>query len=85
MGYLITFLIVCAAVLVLVVKAMRANRAAALREKQRREELERRREKEQEVLDRLKKVKDPLNSAKKAIERDPERAAKVLSNMMKKK
>ncbi|MCD7897340.1 MAG: hypothetical protein LUG50_11805 [Planctomycetaceae bacterium] len=85
MGYLITFLIVCTAVLVLVVKAVRANRAAALREKQRREELERRREKEQEVLDRLKKIKDPLTSAKKVIDRDPERAAKVLSNMMKKK
>ncbi|MCC8165685.1 MAG: hypothetical protein LIQ31_05955 [Planctomycetes bacterium] len=78
MGYLITFLIVCAAVLVLVVKAIRANRAAALREKQRLEELARRREKEQEVLDKLKKIKDPLNSAKKVIERDPERAAKVL-------
>lgn len=64
-------------------KIFRANRLAAkfAREKERE-----RQRKEQEILARLDSIKKKtdLDHAKKLVDKDPKRAAKVLSNMMKK-
>lgn len=61
-----------------------ANREALAREEREKEEQRARELKEKELLERLEKLKkrDDLQMAKNAIDKDPKRAAKVLSKMM---
>lgn len=85
MGLIITAVIVVLGFLYLLFKLLAANREAGLRF---RREAEIREQHEQELKDRLEKVrkkKDDLELAKGAVERDPERAGKVVSNTMKAK
>lgn len=76
--------VLCVAILVRVARAnsrAKAERLAALAE------ATKRRDKEREVLERLERIRktDGLSAAKKAIEQDPVRAARVVSKMMKDK
>lgn len=85
MGYLLTFVFLAAVCAIVLAKAIAASRRAARERREAEAAAVKRREREQEILARLERMKrtDDLSSAKRAIERDPARAAKVVSNMMK--
>jgi uncharacterized protein YlxW (UPF0749 family) len=85
MGLIITAFIVVLGFLYLLFKLIAANREAGARFR-REEELRERREVElQERLASVKKKKDDLELARSAVENDPARAGKVVSNMIKEK
>ncbi len=85
LGLLLTAFAVVMGFLYLLFKLLAANREAGLRF-QREAEIRASRERElQERLERVKKKKDDLQLAKGAVEKDPERAGKVVTSMMKEK
>lgn len=85
---LITVLFVAAACAYGLFRLAKANREAGLARERAEAEAKRRREQEKELLERLgriKEKKDDLQAAQDAIGKDPERAAKVVSKMMRSK
>ncbi|MCD8349915.1 MAG: hypothetical protein LUC93_04810 [Planctomycetaceae bacterium] len=84
-GLLLTAVVVVLGFLYLLFKLLSANREAGLRF-HREAEIRASRERElQERLERVKKKKDDLQLANGAVEKDPERAGKVVTTMMKAK
>ncbi len=88
MGQVLTLLFVMAALFIIVNKLLQANRDAGLREEEDKKEAARdkRRAMEKDILERLERIREKqseLELAKDAIQRDPKRAAKVVSNMLK--
>lgn len=86
MGQVITFLLLLIILGFFFMRLRAINREAAERDEieKKRREREKREIKEQELLDRLERLKnrDDLQIAKDAIHKDPKRAAKVVSRMM---
>ena len=84
MGYLVTFLILLLACCYFGIVFWRANRRAARERRAAEEAAAKRRDQEKELLERLERIRkaDDLGRAKRAVERDPARAARVVSKMM---
>ena len=87
MGQILTLTFLVLVCLIVGFKLWQANRRARKRREQARLEAEKRKAREKELLDRLGRLKekDDLQSAKDAISRDPERAARVVAKMMRNK
>lgn len=85
---LITVVFVAAACAFMLFKLLRANREAGRAREKAEAEAKKRRDQERELLERLgrlKEKKDDLQAAKDVIGKDPARAAKVVSKMMRSK
>ena len=88
MGRMLTVAALMLVCIVVAVKIVAANRRAALARRRAEEEKALREERENELrgrLERVKKQRDDLGLAKRAIEDDPARAAKTLGRMMRQK
>lgn len=89
LGPLLTLIFIIVMVIFILFRLRAAGKEATLRDERQKKEKarEKRQELEQDLLQRLERLKerDDLQAAKDAIHKDPKRAAKVISKMMRDK